>query len=443
MQNQNEIIVITAAGGKTWLKERFMPSSWTRMFGEGLIGDYAKKMDTLRDVDDRIHEWTKDLGQLTREMRQALRGNRFIDVAILLGQLNKKLKNVHEAGKDVKKIEESALKDFERKHDLDIPDDILGTENSGLTTEAGFLSDLKRKWIAKKFENAHKQKRKLALNSLVDRAERLAKSVKSHVNNLGTARAAGDIGRYVDYLKQISLEQKEFQSMFVPIYNLYLKPVVDEAIRDREAQKLEQEEFLKKNKSEEDARLAELGLGAPSEVSEEKAPEGEMGPVIRVKPPVGLGERLAPAEPEAPEVGGESETVPASTPVLPVQHNPSAFTMHGPTEHRPEAFQGMAPPTAAPELSLPPVNVVEEKKKRTSKKKAPAAPPETTADFEMEQIIVKHNHANFVMELLKAAEQDDPYLLAAMLSKYAEQIEDVDLQKSLELLAISEGILDA
>lgn len=438
MQNQNEIIIITAAGGKTWLKERFMPSSWTRMFGEGLIGDYARKMDTLRDVDDRIHDWTKDLGSLVKEMRQALRGNRFVDVAILLGQLNKKLKNVHEAGKEVKKIEESALKDFERKHDLDIPDDILGMESGGLTTEAGFLSDLKRKWIAKKFENAQKEKRKLALNSLVDKAERLAKSVRSHVNNLGTARAAGDIGRYVDYLKQISLEQKEFQSMFVPIYNLYLKPVVDQAIRERK----EQEEFLEKNKSEEEARLSELGLKEAPTVSEESAPsaEPEMGPVIRVKPPVGLGERVAPMEAEAPEVGGESETLPAS---MPVQHNPSAFTMHGPVEHKPEAFQGI-PQASAPELALPPVSLPEEKKKRTSRKKAPpAAPPETTADMEMNEILIKHNHSKFVMELVKIADNDDPYLMAAMLAKYAEQIEDTDLEKSLQLLAISEGILDA
>lgn len=443
MQNQNEIIIITAAGGKTWLKERFMPSSWVRMFGEGLIGDYAKKMDTLRDVDDRIHEWTKDLGALTKEMRQALRGSRFIDVAILLGRLNKKLKNVHEAGKEVKKIEEGALRDFERKHDLNIPDDILGTESeSGLTTEAGFLSDLKRKWIAKKFETAQKQKRTIALNSLVDRAERLAKSVRSHVNNLGTARASGDIGRYVDHLKQISLEQKEFQSMFVPIYNLYLKPVVDEAIRERKDLELEKEEFLKKNKSEEEARLAELGLNVPAEEkpTEEKAvSEDEMGPVIRVKPPVGLGERIAPVELEAPEVGVESETL---SEVLPVEHRPSAFSVHGPSEHKPEAFQGI-PTKITPELALPPVSI-EEKKKRTSRKKAPPTTPAvpTTADMEMNKIITKHNHAKFIMELVKASEQEDPYLLAAMLSKYAEQIEDEDLQKSLELLAISEGILD-
>lgn len=52
-------------------------------------------------------------------------------------------------------------------------------------------------------------------------------------------------------------------------------------------------------------------------------------------------------------------------------------------------------------------------------------------------------HKKFIKALTKAAKHDDPKLLALMLLKYAEFIEDKELDNSLKLTAIAEGILDA
>jgi len=55
--------------------------------------------------------------------------------------------------------------------------------------------------------------------------------------------------------------------------------------------------------------------------------------------------------------------------------------------------------------------------------------------------LIKVQHTKFVEELKKAASNDDPYILAAMVCKYSEHIEDIDPESSLKLIAIAEGIL--
>lgn len=59
----------------------------------------------------------------------------------------------------------------------------------------------------------------------------------------------------------------------------------------------------------------------------------------------------------------------------------------------------------------------------------------------MKNLLIKLNHTKFVDELNKAAVHNDPYLMAAMILKYSDQIDDVDPDSSLRLLAIAEGIV--
>lgn len=61
---------------------------------------------------------------------------------------------------------------------------------------------------------------------------------------------------------------------------------------------------------------------------------------------------------------------------------------------------------------------------------------------ELKNAMIKLQHMRFVEELQKASSTYTPNVLAAMLAKYSEQIEDVDLEASLKLIAIAEGILE-
>lgn len=61
---------------------------------------------------------------------------------------------------------------------------------------------------------------------------------------------------------------------------------------------------------------------------------------------------------------------------------------------------------------------------------------------ELKRAMLRLQHARFVEELKKAATSfNNPYLLAAMLAKYSGQIDDGDLDASLKLIAVAEGIL--
>jgi len=60
---------------------------------------------------------------------------------------------------------------------------------------------------------------------------------------------------------------------------------------------------------------------------------------------------------------------------------------------------------------------------------------------EMRDVLIKLQHVKFVDELKKASSHNDPLLLAAMVCRYSGQIEEIDPESSLKLIAIAEGVL--
>ncbi len=66
---------------------------------------------------------------------------------------------------------------------------------------------------------------------------------------------------------------------------------------------------------------------------------------------------------------------------------------------------------------------------------------ERSRQSSLESILLKKQHNEFMSELSKiASRHDDPYLIASMLVRYAGMIEDQDIETSLKLLAIAEGM---
>jgi hypothetical protein len=70
------------------------------------------------------------------------------------------------------------------------------------------------------------------------------------------------------------------------------------------------------------------------------------------------------------------------------------------------------------------------------------AEPQATATASVEQAVLKLAHKRFYNNLQKAAEFNDPYLMANMMIQYSEAIEDGDPELSYELLAKAQEILD-
>lgn len=487
MQYQKDIIIITAAGAKTWLRERLTPSSWGRMFGEAGIKGYKEKMDALRSVDDRIFEWVKDLHKLVKKMRQSAKAARYVDVAIYLSQINKRFQNVKSVGKEIQKLTDEDILPFELEHKQDLPsadlfsadDEDEDEDEEGLKSEAG-LSDMKRRWVAKRLEHDMRAARKLAIKELLNRTESLVGLAQDKLNDLSSARASGDIGAYIKVIGQISQAQIEFQTYFMPVYKKYLEPLVLRAVEEKK--KLEEAQ----TQSPDEVREA-LGL-EPRKPQVEKIPEHQEfeldlpgGQQLSDPTPQEFeldlpgGQQLGdPTPPEASRrIKGPGDLLTGETPASaapapsPAEVVPEA-TIEEPEEpvkqytlrpQEPGRQPGVWETYKTPEhhLSAPLVvegPITQGPGKKPKKKKGPIVPtpvaqptatkaPEVTAATHLDKILLKTAHQKFVIELFKAADQNDPYLISAMLVKYAGQIEELDLEKSLQLLAIAEGIINA
>lgn len=403
-----EIIIIKQAAPKKWVREIIDPRSWVRRMGEGLIGDYREKMEKLRETDDQIQDWAEDLTRLifniNREMQNALKSNRFIDLAILLNSLNNRLKNIIAAGKQVEQISEEAIGEFELEHEL--PLEKMDSDD-GLTSEAGFISDLKRQWVAKKFENKERAARNLALQHLLTTAKTTINRVNNYLEKMRIARTYGNIGDYIQHLKGIEKEQQIFQKAFQIVYNKYLKSFVDKALARQEEQEIKKQIEQK-----------------PIEIKEpkEEIPELE---TPKIEPIVEEPEEIRDTLPEAPiptafetqkqEVKSKEKKKPAT------KKTPASESFKLPTQEEKDKLEKSI------EKSF---QAQKEEREKTKKQSSNA-----------EISLTKYNNLKFLGELIKTAKRDDPYLIVAMLLKYAEQIDEEQPNESIYLTEIAQSML--
>lgn len=385
----DEIVIITAiekeaAGTKTWLRERFTPGGLVRMFGEGLIKDYKQKMQILRAVDDKIHSWTDDFNSIIKNIDKAFASSRLVDLAELLKELNFRMSKVIIEGKAVERVTEEAIKEFEKQQNL---------------KQAGLWSDLKREWVSRRFENEFRKARKLALKELIDFAKATVAEVNKTLNLMSKARASGNIGAYLDNLKNISKLQANFQLKFMPIYNKYLKNLVDEV----EHTKKQQEEELKKQQLEQEKVYSPTeSPAAPKSIQEKIITTPEVKKVepevVRISPDLNLGKQITPTE-------QEEEYKDDTIQMTPAELEEARKSTEEPEEQK-----------------------TEEKIKTKSKK--------ALSNFALQK-----QHINFLNSLAKAASEDLNEGIKLLLS-YSQKIEDQDLDSSLKLLAIAEGFLN-
>ena len=153
-----EYFIVTASKPGTWLREKLDPRSWVRMFGEGLISDYAEKMEMLREADDRIQAWTEDLSDLAKRADKALAARRLVDVAIILNEINERFKKIKQFESFIKEVSEKSITQFQQESENFIPEQgiLASDEKSDLIVEAGIFNDLKRKFLAENYSDDRK-----------------------------------------------------------------------------------------------------------------------------------------------------------------------------------------------------------------------------------------------------------------------------------------------
>lgn len=441
------------------IRENIAPVRW---LGEKLFNGYGEQMEQLREVDEQINAWTRDLDNALDQARDARKQGRYLDVLFWLNQINNRLRHATEAGKSLvdmhqEKFDEyfgktnHGLKDYMGKinpEDLEDPNQsferlsafVLRDE---LISTGGFFGDMGDQITTWKMERMHKkrlQEMKRAMEMLLGVARTTVGHVDAMLSRMSKARANGDMNTYVESLGKIGDIQKRFETQFQKTYETKgFKEMVDR-MRARD-------DRVKQEESNKPRELAVQNLGEAFE--EEAAAEAAKKTLLPNAPSV---ENVKP-ETVVPAINGN--TLPGVQ--MPIEEKnqkrieditkdvlSTPPSIVDPSKSEP-LMQDLSVENTAGDLPIAPAEVAEPILTSDSVPIKTNTKPKSKAKSkksELEVAILKTSHVKFYAELGKAAVKNDPYLLAAMMLDYSQKIDESDPQKSLELLSIAEGILN-
>lgn len=390
---------------KRWIHENVNPMRW---IGEGISSEYSQHMDMLREVHSQVEEWIKDLSNALDRAQDSKKLGKPLDCIFWLSQINNRLKLVADEKSKLSELDQAFFDNYFEQRDERILDDYFETGTHKIV-EAGVLNDLGREITTWKFNRSHKKflaEQNRALITILNLAKKIVVGTYGLLDKMSKALGTGDIAAYIELLEKIGQSQEKFQNEFRSVYDTYFAKMVE---RIKERQKQEQEragKFKDEASQRERARLEQLNLPVQPVNVEKPTPSTD---VVFSETP-------------------EYENVP-SVPNLdvppPTIKNPDSDVL----------IDVSAPSSQDFPESLSPVTERDDEDSRPTVLSL-------SVNNKLDRMIIKMNHAKFYEELRKAAKQDDPYLLAAMMLKYSEMIDEVDPQKSLELLSIAEGILN-
>lgn len=475
----DDIIIITAAGASTWLRERFTPSGVVRWLGEGLVSDYAQKMDYLRQVDDRIYEWSKDLGTYIDLMESAFVSKRLVDLASYALVINSTLKKVSLEEGNIQQISEEAVKNFEKERGTGEPSFLhnvktlwrdptesptlseeeissqMGSsayENFNLIKEAGWWDDLSRKWVHKKLWSKKLKERDADLKGFFSKSKSIVGRVRNLCDKLHALRASGEIGQYLDTLREVSKLQKDFESDtkhgFNAIYKKHLKELVEQALQSDEsdgyqsgglppdphvATAVADQQVAESNLNPEDPEEAAEAV-ASVEVADEasraiKSPPSPLSPAGQLQSGQPF-EAVAPTTTSPSPSPSSSISSPSST-ISPAEEHESSLPPLIPQGYDLNMWNKLREEI----LNSPHINEDD----KNELKKDPQKMYKAIMALYPRKSIKSYLHQDFIQKLASCSNK---YEAAHLMFKYSQHIEDTDLESSLKLLAIAEGLLD-
>jgi len=413
--NQSFPLIVLAAGtGSKW-RRIFHPGAWVNRGGEALIPEYADKMNVLRDADDEIANWINDLDGLVNSAKDALEQSRLKDVAIYLGRINRRFKSIEEAGKKVEEVQKESLKEFDTESKEFSSEEGILEVNDG-QNKVAFLGDWYHGWKRRFFsdrllDDKFRLERKRAIKAVIVMAMQIVSKVKNLSKQLGHARDLGKIGTYVSILKKISDLQIEFYKKYKPVYNEYLKEMVEE-IPSSEVPSSE--------------------VPSPSPRSTPRTTD--LGELELPKEPSGTPEPSSPSEPPGPS---ELEDSPFELDLPDSPPPPLELDLSNPPAPR----RSVSTPAPSPAPAAPAAQPRHRRSRRAPPPSpAPAAPePPTASSSEPDK---NKTSQLFIKELKKASELNDKITMQGMLLAYAESIENTDPETGLKLIAIAESLDD-
>lgn len=432
-----------------WIDEKINPMRW---ISEKVSPEYSGELDVLRDVHREVETWTNDLSNALDRALDAKKLGKPLDCIFWLGQINNRLKLVSDEKEKLVNVKDRFLDKYFEEADQDIPDDYFETGKHKIV-EAGVFNDLGRQISTWRFEKSHEKflmEQSRALIGLLNLAKTTVAGTYSYLNKMSKALGRGDISEYVSILEKIGQLQSKFQDKFRSVYNTHFAAMVEKI---KERKKIEQERSARiKDEADQRERDRLEKLNKP-------LVDPIVDPIGNVTDPIkSIIEPIADPtiEPKIKLVNPIAE-VPDSKlieePKELVESKPAKESVKEPVKIK-EPKEYVLPPTPGARDSKwrrlkkkkenPIVDPVarKEKLKKLQEEAEQQLKSEKSSTASVQEAVLKNNHIKFHRELEKASVKNDPYLLAAMMLKYSEMIDETDPEKSLQLLAIAEGILN-
>lgn len=376
---------------------------------EYVSSEYGEQMKTIREVDKEMREIGKELNPVLKAARKSFKERRLLDVAHWVGIYNDKLRELTGLVVRLEELKGEHLDQFYTemednsnpyRHYFNDPKAAELNQNLDMLKTAGILDVFKsdRERAAKLLEKMYASQLKKRLgdvSSLLNKAQATTDNILQQMGELDSARSSGNVSEYIKHLNKISTLHKGFENKFRQVYDEHFVPLIAK-VKERE-----QAESAARAKEEEDNRIKREEAKKQWEAQQEKTPLPEQEPPQATVPDLEI--------PKAPIVVPEPKPAPTEfTAALPKIDEEKMETK--------------------PELTVLPgggeVSAIPTAKKTTKKQ-----PKKKTSKDE------------FFDELMKTA--NDPILMARMMVKYSEELEeDGDVDSSMKLLVVAEEAFD-
>lgn len=415
----NEIIVLGKRG--TWY---WSPKRW---FYEKFISEYGKAMGDLRKIDDAIGEWTDDLEFLAKQAELSFKANRLADLFIVLFEIRNRLEKVTSFIPEVNEIEREIEEGLESKITLQNVQ-----KNAGITDFLGKFvpEDWKKEYLINKLKNKERQKRYERIKKFINTTKIVVKEVKNLTNKLEENRSHGDIGSYAENLRSISKHQVTFVQEFHkflnsdPYFLKVLNYIEDKQQEEQLNNKIKEQEEAKQNQ----APKQEINAPKQEPQLEQKAPEvPDLQPL---------------QQPLQKNVTEPEELSKLELAVEPQIKQPETFDKPY-VQNKQEISEDLLKDTIKNTPKEEPLQLPEFEDDVIELSKMPSpVPPELPPSPTKRSNELKKSHEMFLGKLMKESISSDKYKLANLMLDYSSKIEEYDLDSSLKLLAIAEGIID-
>lgn len=213
-----ELILIDNEGN--WVKEARMgwwgrvkeKANVGRRMSETFMSEYGERMKELRETDDRVRIWVKDLEDKVDEAKTLANKFLYLDAIDSLYEIKNAL---YFTAKEGKKLKDISDKQFVRNISVgDRPGRNYLQYDEGRLKEAGMFSDMMARRQMRKIYGPRFKQYDAAIKKLIASAETTVQAVQDELDKMESFRIGGKIEPYLASMQQISRLQMRFAGTF-------------------------------------------------------------------------------------------------------------------------------------------------------------------------------------------------------------------------------------